>query len=117
MQSFSCDLIYSSTIEGIVVCVFFDMIPGRKYSKEKHIGYFTKKYIIILKATDFRSDIMYFEGSKELISIEDILENDDYVLMKSTYKKNSFNISLLSLGFKDDSGDIVKIVDIEERYL
>lgn len=60
---------------------------------------------------------MHFEESKELIDIEDILENDEYVLMRATYKKNSFNTSVLSLGFKDDLGDIVKILDIEEKCL
>ncbi|MDE6470012.1 MAG: hypothetical protein K2L19_03200 [Eubacterium sp.] len=54
---------------------------------------------------------------KELISIEDIFENDEFVLMKAIYKKNAFRISVLSVGLKDGLGDIVRIVDVEERYL
>lgn len=54
---------------------------------------------------------------KELISIEDIFENDELVLMKAVYKKGVFKISVLSVGFKDESGDIIRIVDVEERYL
>lgn len=54
---------------------------------------------------------------KELISIEDIFENDELVLMKAVYKKGVFKISVLSVGFKDETGDIVRIVDVEERYL
>lgn len=60
---------------------------------------------------------MKFGESKEFVSIEDIFENDDYVLMKAVYKKNSFRISVLSLGIKDNSGDVVRIVDVDEKYL
>ena len=60
---------------------------------------------------------MLFEENKELISVEDIFENDELVLMKAVYKKNSFEVSVLSVGFKVGSGDIVRVVDVEERYL
>lgn len=60
---------------------------------------------------------MYLGESRELISVEDIFENDELVLMKAIYKKNSFRISILSVGFKDESGDIIRIKDVEERYL
>lgn len=64
-----------------------------------------------------RSGIMYFEEKKELISVEDIFENDELVLMKAIYKKNSLHIKVLSVGFKDESGDIVRIVDVDKKKL
>lgn len=64
-----------------------------------------------------RSGIMYFEEKKELISVEDIFENDELVLMKAIYMKGVFKISVLSLGFKDELGDIIRIKDVEERCL
>ncbi|MDE6767662.1 MAG: hypothetical protein K2J35_05665 [Eubacterium sp.] len=60
---------------------------------------------------------MHLGENRELVSIEDIFENDEFVVMKAIYKKNSFHISVLSVGFKDASGDIVCIKDVEERYL
>ncbi|MDE6471249.1 MAG: hypothetical protein K2L19_09570 [Eubacterium sp.] len=60
---------------------------------------------------------MYFGESRELVSIEDIFENDELVVMKAIYIKNSFHISVLSVGFKDSSGDIIRIKDVVERYL
>lgn len=60
---------------------------------------------------------MQLGESRELISVEDLFENDELVLMKAIYKKGVFKISVLSLGFKDEIGDIVRVKDIEEKYL
>lgn len=54
---------------------------------------------------------------KELIDIEEIFENDEVVLMKSIYKSKYFKVEQLSVGVKDENGDIVKIVDISEKIL
>lgn len=54
---------------------------------------------------------------KELIDIEDVFENDEVLLMKSTYKAKHFSVELLSVGVKNENGDIVKIVDISEKII
>lgn len=54
---------------------------------------------------------------KKLIDVEDIFENDDVVLMKSTYKAAHFMVEQLSVGIKDSNGDISKIVDVSEKII
>lgn len=54
---------------------------------------------------------------KELIDIEDVFENDEVLLMKSTYKAKHFTVEQLSVGVKDKTGDIVRIVDISEKII
>ncbi len=52
----------------------------------------------------------YFK--EELIKTEDIFENDDLVLIKATFIRNSETVIDTSVGIKDDAGDIVKIVTV-----
>ena len=54
---------------------------------------------------------------EELIDTEDIFENDEVVLMKSTFKSKLFNTQKLAVGVKNENGDIVKIVEINEKIL
>lgn len=55
--------------------------------------------------------------NEELISVEDIFENEEFVLMKAIYKSDCDKISRTSVGIKDKNGDIVKIIDVDEKYL
>ena len=54
---------------------------------------------------------------EELIDTEDIFENDDVVLMKSTFKSKLFSTQKLAVGIKNENGDIVKIVEVSEKIL
>ena len=54
---------------------------------------------------------------EELIGTEDIFENDEVVLIKSTFKSKLFNIQKLEAGIKDNDGDIVRIIEISEKIL
>ena len=56
------------------------------------------------------------KSQMELIDTEDIFENDEYVLIKATYKSNDIKTVITSVGIKDERGDIVKIIDIDEKY-
>ncbi|MGN1420434.1 MAG: hypothetical protein ACI4XC_02825 [Eubacterium sp.] len=55
------------------------------------------------------------ENQTELFDIEDIFENDEYVLIKATYKSENGKSVITSVGIKDETGDIVKIVDVDEN--
>lgn len=55
------------------------------------------------------------ENQTELFDIEDIFENDEYVLIKATYKSKNGKSVITSVGIKDETGDIVKIVDVDEN--
>ena len=54
---------------------------------------------------------------EELIDTEDIFENEEVVLMKSTFKSKFFSIQKLAVGVKNENGDIVKIIDVSEKIL
>lgn len=54
---------------------------------------------------------------EELIDTEDIFENDDVVLMKSTFKSKLFITQKLAVGIKNENGDIVKIVEVSEKIV
>ncbi|MDE5985405.1 MAG: hypothetical protein K2H13_09145 [Eubacterium sp.] len=60
--------------------------------------------------------MLYFKQG-ELLGVEDIFENDEFVLMKATYQRNSFKIAELSVGLKDDNGDIIRIIDVDTKVL
>ncbi|MDE6469798.1 MAG: hypothetical protein K2L19_02100 [Eubacterium sp.] len=60
---------------------------------------------------------MLYYKQGELLGVEDIFENDEFVLMKATYQRNSFRIAELSVGLKDYTGDIVRIVDVDTKIL
>lgn len=49
---------------------------------------------------------------KNLIDIKDIFENEKIVVMETELQKDEQNIYELSVGIKDDNGDIVRIVDL-----
>ena len=49
---------------------------------------------------------------KNLIDIKDIFENDRLIVMETEQQKDGQNIYELSVGIKDDNGDIVEIVDL-----
>lgn len=55
------------------------------------------------------------KSQMELIDTEDIFENDEYVLIKATYKYKDIKTVITSVGIKDERGDIVKIIDIDEK--
>lgn len=46
---------------------------------------------------------------EELLDTEDIFENDEIVLMKSTFKSKFFIIQKLAVGVKNENGEIVEI--------
>lgn len=57
-------------------------------------------------------------GDEELISVEDLYEDDDVVLMKSIYNKFPFNDILeYSVGLKNSDGDIEQIKTVGRKEL
>lgn len=54
---------------------------------------------------------------EELVSVEDIFENDELVLMKATFEPSYDKIVRTSVGIKDETGDIVKIITVDEKFL
>lgn len=59
---------------------------------------------------------MEFEKEK-LIGVEDIFENDELVLMKATYEPNYNQVVRTAVGIKDENGDIIRIVNVNEKFL
>ena len=57
---------------------------------------------------------MFSTRSNELIHIEDVFENDEYVLIKAKYLADNQSFTETSVGIKDKSGDIVKIVCVDK---
>ena len=55
------------------------------------------------------------KSQMELIDTEDIFENDEYVLIKATYKSKDVKTVITSVGIKDERGDIVRIIDIDKK--
>lgn len=58
---------------------------------------------------------MFSTRSDELIQIEDIFENDEYVLMKAIFFAGNKGFTETSVGIKNKTGDIEKIVCVD-RY-
>lgn len=56
---------------------------------------------------------MFGTQNDELICIEDLFENDEYVLMKAIFIINNRNITKTSVGIKEKNGDISKIVCVD----
>lgn len=54
---------------------------------------------------------------EELVAVEDIFENDELVLMKATFKPSYDKIVRTSVGIKDETGDIFKIITVDEKFL
>lgn len=59
---------------------------------------------------------MPFDENEELVSIENIFENNDYVLMQATYVPKPQKIIRTSVGIKDEKGDIIEIIDVDEKH-
>lgn len=57
---------------------------------------------------------MFSTPGDELIQIEDVLENDEYVLIKAIYIAENQSFTEISVGIKDLNGDIVKIVCVDK---
>lgn len=57
---------------------------------------------------------MFSTPGDELIQIEDVLENDEYVLIKAIYVAENQSFTEISVGIKDSNGDIVKIVCVDK---
>lgn len=53
----------------------------------------------------------------ELISVEELYENDELILMKSTFDYGDFKVIQTDVGNKDDAGDIVKIVTVDSKII
>jgi hypothetical protein len=55
-------------------------------------------------------------GDEELVSVEDLYEDDDVVLMKSIYNKFPFSDILeYSVGLKNSDGDIEQIKTVGRK--
>lgn len=57
---------------------------------------------------------MFSTRSDELIHIEDIFENNEYVLIKAIYIAENQSFTETSVGIKNRSGDIAKIVCVDK---
>lgn len=57
---------------------------------------------------------MFSTPGDELIQIDDVLENDEYVLIKAIYIAENQSYTEISVGIKDPNGDIVKIVCVDK---
>lgn len=57
---------------------------------------------------------MFRSTSDELIQIEDIFENDEYVLIKAIYIAENQSFTEISVGIKDPNGDIIRIVCVDK---
>lgn len=58
---------------------------------------------------------MFVDQNNELICIEDLFENKEYVFMKATLIIKSKKTTEISVGIKDMNDDIVKIICVD-RY-
>ncbi len=57
---------------------------------------------------------MHDLDNMELKSVDDVFENDEYVLMKSVFiAQSGETFTKTSIGIKDRDGDIEKIIDID----
>lgn len=57
---------------------------------------------------------MFSTRSDELIHIEDMFENDEYVLIKAIYIAENQRFTETSVGIKNQNGDIVNIVCVDK---
>ena len=56
-------------------------------------------------------------NDEELIETEEIFENNEYVLMKATFIRNSITVVETSVGIKDSTGDIIRIVTVDVKAI
>ncbi len=55
--------------------------------------------------------------NEELMDVEDIFENDELVIMKATFIRNSVTVIDTAVGIKDSLGDIVRIITVDKKFL
>lgn len=53
----------------------------------------------------------------ELMSVEELYENEELVLMKSTFDYGEFKVIQTDVGIKDNTGDIVKIITFDSKVI
>ena len=58
---------------------------------------------------------MFSTSSNELIHIEDIFEDNEYVLIKAIYIAENQSFTETSVGIKNQNGDIVNIVCVDKH--
>lgn len=58
---------------------------------------------------------MFSTRSNELIHIEDIFEDNEYVLIKAIYIAENQSFTETSVGIKNQNGDIVNIVCVDKH--
>ena len=51
----------------------------------------------------------------ELISVEELYENNELILMKSTFDYGDFKVIQTDVGIKDNTGDILKIITVDSK--
>ena len=56
-------------------------------------------------------------NNEELMDVEDIFENNELVLMKATFIRNSETVIETAAGIKDASGDIVRIITVSSKVI
>lgn len=60
-----------------------------------------------------RGDVMYFE----LISTEDLYEDDDVVVIKRTGKAFNAVVDNIDVAIKNEDGDITNIVELKSKIV
>ena len=53
----------------------------------------------------------------ELIDTEELYENDNILVLFSTFNKNGLKISTIDLVYKNKNGEIIEIKTIKELYI
>ena len=53
----------------------------------------------------------------ELIDTEELYENDNILVLFSTFNKNGFKISTIDLAYTNKNGEIIEIKTIKELYI
>lgn len=56
-------------------------------------------------------------NDSELINVEELYENDELILMKSTFDYGEFKVIQTDVGIKDNTGDIVKIITVDSKII
>ena len=54
----------------------------------------------------------------ELMNVEELFENDDVILLKSTFRfYGDIDVLNIDVGVKDKSGDIVRMITVDSKRL
>lgn len=112
---------------GGIFCVYICFIITRTVN---HSVFFTKyvksfrkmnKYFIgRYRSDDIKNQVvgdknMQSIKSENLVSVTDLFEDEELVLMRAVFSGESCNIVEISVGFKDERGDIIRIVDVDRK--